>query len=68
MLVEVLAAISQPGAPASGPPASGSPARASIGLRVAEALLESEGGRVVYNLQPFRATIELSAAETLPCR
>ena len=73
VLVEVLAATSQPGAPASRPPASGAsasgpPARASIGLRVAEALLESEGGRVVYNLQPFRATIELSAAETLPCR
>ncbi len=31
-------------------------------LRMAQALLQAEGGRVVYNLQPFRATIELPGA------
>lgn len=45
---------------------SGELVRAGAGLRVAEALLQAEGGRVVYNLQPFRATIELPGSEGLP--
>ena len=44
------------------------PSPASLDLRVATALLEAEGGRVVYNLQPFRATIHLPGGETLPPR
>ena len=53
----------------SGPePVAGVRAEADVALRVAAALLEEDGGRVVYNLQPFRATIELPGTETFPVR
>ena len=34
-------------------------ATAPVALRVAAAMAEADGGRVVYNVQPFRATMEL---------
>ena len=64
-----LLAAAIPEAGPSGPePVAESPATARVPRRMAKALLEAESGRVVYNLHPFRATIQLPGTEALPSR